>query len=161
MKNLTYREDMEAFRKKENEKLKQKAKKADFSSTLWLAKVKDFFDKYNQNLGYIRGKDKPPRKHRPAIVACRKNEDYIVFFLSKKGRYGYTFNIDKNCKYKYYCLEDFNWAEESRIFIDQETYRIKFLRLKKEDLDELMHFCSTCSSAEINKIAKRQCSKKV
>ncbi len=145
---------------KENERMKQEAEQRYFSSTLWLAKVKEFFDKYNQNLGYIRGEGKPPRKHRPAILACKQNEDYIVFFLSKKGRFGYTFNIDENCKSQY-CPENFNWAKESKIFIDPSTHKIKFVRLKKEDLDELMYFCSPCSSIEINKIAKRQCLKKV
>jgi hypothetical protein len=159
MEDLRKKYDIESLKKQYNKKMKVESQKRDFASTLWLSKVKNFYEKYKQDLGYNRGDDKRPRKYRPTIVACRKNEDYIVFFLSTKGSYFYKLNVEENCK-SAYCPIDFKWEKESKIFMDLKQKKIKFIRLKREDLDELMYFCSSCYDFEIKKIAGKKCSKK-
>ncbi len=93
------KKDRESFKQQENIALKTKTKNRSCKATLWLANVKEFYEKYGYNIGYIRKHSKKPRKNRPAIIIDKQNDNYRIMFLTTSGGdYNYTFDL-QNCYY--------------------------------------------------------------
>ena len=131
------------------------AKQDNYKSTLWLADVKGFYERYQYNLGYKRKNSKKPRVNRPSIIIDKQGKYYRIFFLSASGK-GYSFDIE-NCKYMY-CNKPFLWKSNSRIFIKSiKEKRIKFIfLLHEDDLKNLMDFCAPCNDEYIQNIANKR-----
>ena len=148
----TWEEIKSYYLKKEREK----AEGNFYTYTLWLADVKKLYEEYSWNLGYIRKKNAPPRKNRPAVVLDKINDNYKVIFLTTSKYGGGPYFEIENCKYQY-CSKDFHWEKISKILVfngKKGKKARKVFIIKEKDLQELMVFCGTCSNSYINMIRK-------
>ncbi len=135
---------------------RKKASDQSYVNTIWLVDVKKLYEKYNVNLGYIR-KQAPPRKHRPAIILEKINENYKVIFLTTSKFGGSPFFDIEYCNYKA-CPKYFDWTGKSKVLIlgkkkDKKPRRI--FTIKEEDLHEIMTFCGVCSQVYLRSIKQK------
>ncbi len=135
---------------------RKKASNQSYVNTIWLVDVKKLYEKYNVNLGYKR-KEAPPRKHRPAIILDKIDENYKVIFLTTSKWGGSPFFDIEYCNYKA-CPKYFDWISKSKVLILSKKKGKKPRRIftiKEEDLHEIMTFCGVCSRVYLENIKQK------